>query len=259
VNALAGKRVLVTRPRADAGELLDALSAAGAVALLAPVIAFGPPDDPVRADVAVREARVFHWIVFTSVHGVDTFFERLHAFARDARALGDTSVAAIGPKTAERLAHYGIRADFVPPEFVNEAVAEGLLARTRPGDRVLIFRAQDARDVLPSALEEADRRVDDVAAYATHALHDPAVSALAREADIWTFASASSVRAFVENVPDASALAGERVVACIGPITADTARGCGLPVHVVPTTYTVAGMLAALADYRPPAVGPLRA
>jgi uroporphyrinogen III methyltransferase / synthase len=253
VNALAGKRVLVTRPRGDAAEMAAGLSAAGAEAVLAPTIEFGPPDDPVRADIAVREVRVFHWIVFTSRHGVEAFFERLAAAGRDTRALGDTAVAAIGPKTAELLTQYGVRADFVPERFVNEEVAAGLLERSRPGERILIFRAQDAREVLPALLEAEGRRVDDVAAYATHAVRDANLRERARETDVWTFTSAGTVRGFLANVPEAAQLAGERTVACIGPVTAEAARAGGLPVHVVPEIYTAAGLLAALSEFGTPA------
>jgi uroporphyrinogen III methyltransferase/synthase len=249
MNALAGKRVLITRPRGDAGDMAALLRAAGAEPVIAPTIEFGPPDDPVRADIAVREVRVFHWVVFTSVHGVEAFFDRLAAGGRDTRTLGDTSVAAIGPKTAEALARHGVRADFVPERFVNEEVAAGMLERTKAGERILIFRAQDAREVLPQLLEEEERRVDDVAAYSTHAIRDPEVARHARETEVWTFTSASTVRAFAENVLDAAELARDRIVGCIGPISADAASACGLPVHVVPETYTTEALVEALSEF----------
>jgi uroporphyrinogen III methyltransferase/synthase len=245
-HPLFGKKVLITRPRAEADALAAKLWELGAEPLVAPTIAIESPDDTERADIAVREARVYHWIVFTSQNGVEAFFDRLSAGGSDARALGDVMVAAIGPKTAERLMAYGVRADFVPARYVGEEVAAGLLERTETGQRILIFRAQEARDVLPEALRAEDRRVDVVAAYKTVAVHDPAIAERARDAGIWTFTSPSTVRGLIENLPNAADLARKKTVACIGPITAEAARAEGLPVHVVADDYTVDGLLEAL-------------
>jgi len=246
IHPLFGKKVLITRPRVDADALAAKLWELGAEPLLAPTIAIEPPDDAERADIAVREARVYHWIVFTSQNGVEAFFDRLSAGGSDARALGDVMVAAIGPKTAERLMAYGVRADFVPARYVGEEVAAGLLERTETGQRILIFRAQEARDVLPEALRAEDRRVDVVAAYKTVVVHDPTIAERARDADIWTFTSPSTVRGLIENLPSAAGIARKKTVACIGPITAEAARAEGLPVHIVADDYTVDGLLEAL-------------
>jgi uroporphyrinogen III methyltransferase/synthase len=245
-HPLFGKKVLITRPRADADALAAKLWELGAEPLVAPTIAIEPPDDGERAELAVREARVYHWIVFTSQNGVEAFFDRLSAAGSDARALGDVMVAAIGPKTAERLMAYGVRADFVPGRFIGEEVAAGLLERTEAGQRILVFRAQEARDVLPEALRAGDRRVDVVAAYKTVVVRDPAIAAHSREADIWTFTSPSTVHGLIENLPDAPALAQEKIVACIGPITAEAALAEGLPVQIVADDFTVDGLLEAL-------------
>jgi len=250
---LFGRKVLVTRPRAGADEFASKLWEAGAEPLLAPTVTIGPPDDDSLATIAMREIRVFHWIVFTSVNGVEAFFDRLSAAGRDARAIADVSVAAIGPKTAERLQAHGVRADYIPARYVGEEVAAGMLERTEPGHRILLYAAQDARDVLPEALRAEDRRVDVVAAYKTSAVRDPEIAERAREADVWTFTSASTVRAFMDNVPEAAELARTRTVACIGPVTAEAARACGLPVHVIAEDYTVDGLIEALESNPAPA------
>lgn len=250
---LFGKKVLVTRPRASADEFAAKLWEIGAEPMMAATIAIEPPDDRAAAEIAMREIRIFHWIVFTSVNGVEAFFDHLGAAGRDARAIGDASVAAIGPKTAERLRAHGVRADFVPARFVSEEVAAGMLERTEPGQRILLYTAQEARDVLPEALRAEGRRVDVVAAYKTSAVRDPAIAERAAEADVWTFTSASAVRAFVDNVPDAAHLATARTVACIGPVTAEAARACGLPVHVTAEEYTVDGLIEALERTAAPA------
>ncbi|MBC5811384.1 MAG: uroporphyrinogen-III C-methyltransferase [Candidatus Eremiobacteraeota bacterium] len=243
---LFGKKILITRPQGAAEEFAARLWEFGAEPLVAPAIEIRLPADEAAAVRAVEAVREYAWVVFTSANGVESFFDRLTARGADARALGDVRVAAIGAKTADRLAVRGVIADFVPDEFVGEAVAAGLLERTEPGERILIFGAQEARDVIPDTLRSAERVVDIVAGYQTVAQRDPAIAEAARAADIWTFASPSTVRAFLDNVPDATPLAAHKTVACIGPVTAAAARNAGLPVHVVAEEYTVDGLLAAL-------------
>jgi uroporphyrinogen III methyltransferase/synthase len=248
---LFGKRVLITRPAHQADDLAARLWEAGAEPILAPAIAIGPPDDVDAARDAVARVREYAWLTFTSRNGVDAFFDRLGELGRDARALGDVKVAAIGPKTAAALAARGVRADLVPSVYVNEAVASALLARTGPGDRVLVYRAQDARDVLPETLRANGRGVDVVAAYATRVVDDPDLAVKAQRADIVTFTSSSTVHGFVRNVPDAVAALASKTVAAIGPITAQTARDAGIRVDVVADEFTVDGLLRALSAPAP--------
>jgi uroporphyrinogen III methyltransferase/synthase len=247
-NPLFGRKVLVTRPRGQADEFAAKLWESGAEPLLAPTIAIGPPDDTAAADDAVRNVRDYAWIVFTSTNGVDAFFDRLSADGRDARSLGDVNVAAIGPKTAGALLAHGVRADLVPARYISEEVASALLERTVPGERILIFRAQEARDVLPDTLSSGGRVPNVIAAYKTTFVHAPEIAELAEAADVWTFTSASTVRGFLENVPDAAARAAAKTIACIGPITADAAREAGIHVDVVADDYTVDGLLGALEE-----------
>jgi uroporphyrinogen-III synthase len=243
---LFGKRVLVTRPGHQADDFAIRLYEVGAEPILAPTIAIGPPDDPATARAAVARVRQYDWTVFTSRYGVDAFFDVLSELGRDARAFGDANIAAIGPKTAEALAARGIRADLVPPAYVNEAVAAELLARTAPGDRILIYRAQEAREVLPDTLRQNGRSADVVAAYKTRFVDDPDLAAKTARADIVTFTSASTVAGFVHNVPDAAHVLASKTVAAIGPITAQTARDAGIRVDVVADEFTVDGLLRAL-------------
>ena len=243
---LFGKRVLVTRPAHQTDDFATRLCEAGAEPILAPTIALGPPDDVASARDAVARVREYDWAVFTSRNGVDAFFGVLGELDRDARAFGSVKLAAIGPKTAEALAARGIRVDLVPPAFVNEAVAAELLARTAPGDRILIFRAQEARDVLPDTLREHGRVADVVAAYKTRFVDDPELAAKTAHADVVTFTSSSTVAGFVHNVPDAPGALGSKIVAAIGPITAQTARDAGIRVDVIADEFTVDGLLHAL-------------
>ncbi len=244
---LFGKRVMITRPLAQADDFAELLWEAGAEPIVAPTIAIGPPDDVAAAARAVARVRDFTWAVFTSRNGVDAFFEHLSALGKDARAFGDTRVAAIGPKTAEALLQRGIAADFVPSVHVNEAVAAGLLERTAGSDRILIFRAQEAREVLPETLRAAGRTVEVVAAYATRSVIDEAIVAGVRRADIVTFTSNSSVTGFLANVDDAAAALAGKTVAAIGPITAHGARSRGIAVDVVADEFTIDGLMRALA------------
>jgi uroporphyrinogen III methyltransferase/synthase len=243
---LFGRTVLITRPIAQADDFAMQLWEAGAEPIVAPTIAIGPPDDLAPATAAVAAVRDYAWVAFTSRNGVDAFFDLLGAAGKDARAFGDVKIAAIGPKTAEALTTRGIRVDFMPSVYVNEEVAAGLLERTSPGDRVLIFRAQEARDVLPDALRGAGRTVDVVAAYATRTVIDPSFANAVARADIVTFTSSSTVTGFLANVADpATALAG-KTVAAIGPITARTARDHGIVVDVVADEFTIDGLMRAL-------------
>ena len=252
---LSGKRVLITRPAQQAGELAARLREAGAEPVVAPTIEIAAPADLDAARAAVARARAYDWIVFTSRNAVEAFFERLaelrdSGLSDDASALGGAHVAAIGPKTAEALASRAIRVDLIPTEFVNEAVAEALLARTSPAERVLLYRAQDARDVLPDSLREHGRVVDVVTAYQTRFVDDPALTGKAERCDIVTFTSSSAVTGFLRNVPDAAHALSSKTVAAIGPITAQTARDAGIRVDVVAEEFTTEGLVRALATSR---------
>jgi len=245
-HSLFGKRVLVTRPAADADDFAQKLWEIGAEPVLAPTIAIAPPDDPLPARRALARLDTYCWIVFTSRHGVDACFAALAADGGDARRFGTARVAAIGPKTAERLSAFGIRADFVPEVYLGEDVAAGVAQRTSAGDRVLLFGAQEMRATLPAALRKAKRVVDVAAAYKTVPLADAEIARAAEETDVWTFASGSAVRAFVENVPGAADLAQTKTVACIGPVSAEAARASGLPPDIVADEHTVDGLIEAL-------------
>lgn len=248
-GALFGKRVLVTRPAAQAESFARALYARGIEPILAPAIEIGPPDDVHAAHRLVDEIANYAWIVFTSQNGVDAFFDRVRSLAADARLLGGVKIAAIGSKTAQRLERYGVRPDLVPVAFVGEEIARALIEATREGDRIAIYRAQDARDVLPQMLRDADRDVTVAAAYKTTFSHDDAFAANVERADILTFTSASTVDAFAASLGGEAAArdaARGKVVACIGPITADAARAIGLEPDVVADVFTTEGLLDAL-------------
>jgi uroporphyrinogen III methyltransferase / synthase len=239
--------VLITRAGHQSAAFARALLAHGAEPILAPVIAIEAPDDAAAATRALDELPAHAWLVFTSQNGVDAFFARLDSRGGDARAIGSVKVAAIGERTAERLRSRGVRADLIPGAFISEEVARALIARTQPGDRVMIYRAQEARDVLPRMLEDAGRRPTLVAAYKTVVAQDAAFREKVARADVLTFTSASTVHAFCSLLgSDVAAAARGKSVACIGPVTASAAREAGLTVDVVAQVYTTMGLLEAL-------------
>jgi uroporphyrinogen III methyltransferase/synthase len=258
---LFGRRIVVTRAREQASELVARLAALGAATVEVPAIAIAAPADGGAALAAAVDrlaAGAYDWLVLTSPNGARRLLAALRAAGRDARALGSTRLAAIGPGTADVLAAANLVADLVPPRFV----AESLLASfpgTGDGDvatgRVLLARAAVARDVLPEGLAERGWKVDVVEAYRTEPapLDERAAAALA-DAEIVTFTSSSTVTNFLAT---AGGGAMPPVVAAIGPVTAATARGHGLTVDVEAEVHSLDGLVDALcawaAAHPPPA------
>ena len=254
---LAGKRVLVTRPRAQAPELADRLAVLGAEPIVAPAIRIVPPEDARPLDEACAAAASFAWIVFTSANAVDAFMERLIAGGRGAPALAGVCICAIGPATAARLATYGLTVDLAPADHRGEGVSAALRnGRDLRGTRLLLPRADIARPALPDALRAAGAHVTEVAAYRTISARDwPGATVremlLRREIDAVTFTSASAVRSAAQSLGAKQAIALFRalVVAAIGPVTARAARELGIETEVVPSTYTTGALAQALADH----------
>ena len=238
---LSGRRVVVSRARDQASQLASALRRLGAEPIEVPVIEITEPsDEGAGLRSAATRLGSFDWVVVTSPNGA----RRLLAAVTDGRSFGTAKVAAIGPGTAAELARGNIRADLVPDRFVAEALLEAL--PPGPG-RLLLARAEVARDVLPDGLRQRGWEVEVVDAYRTVAatVTDDQRAAVSG-ADIITFTSSSTVERFLE-VVGRDAL--PPVVACIGPITAATAREHGLAVDVEAPVHTIDGLVAALLDW----------
>jgi uroporphyrinogen III methyltransferase/synthase len=242
---LMGRRVVVTRAREQASELVARLSALGAATVEVPAIEIGDPADG-GAALAAAVARIgdYDWVVLTSPNGARRLLAALAAAGRDARALGGVRLAAIGPGTAAALASARLVPDLVPERFVAESLLAAFPAAPPGGGRVLLARAAVARDVLPAGLAGAGWAVDVVDAYRTRAVPiDERQAAALAEAEIVTFTSSSTVTNLL-------AAAGGRplppVVAAIGPVTAATARDHGLAVDVEAEVHTIDGLLDAL-------------
>jgi uroporphyrinogen III methyltransferase/synthase len=242
---LHGRRVVVTRARAQASGLARTLRGLGAEVVELPAIRIEPRIDSDEVRRAVDDIYSYALVCLTSANGVRLLFEAMAAAGRDARALANATVAAIGPGTAGALREHGVIPDVVPEESVAEAMVDALGEIEVERRPVLIARAAEARDVLPEALGERGAEVDVVALYETVAESpdDEAIEAAAG-ADYVTFTSSSTVRNFVRAVgdrfPDSA-----RVVS-IGPVTSAAAREAGLEVDVEAQRHDVEGLVDAL-------------
>ena len=259
VRPLFGKRIVVTRPRDQAPELVDRLRALGAEPIESPMIAIMPPDDPEPLMRAADAAGTFDCIAFTSANAVESFMTALLDGTRDLRALKGPLLCAVGAATADRLRRYGLNVDLVPSEFRAEAVVAALVAqRSVAGMRVLLPRADIGREVIAAQLREAGALVTEVVAYRT-VLQDatrgnePDVFGmlLNGQIDVVTFTSASAVRNFltVYGTDQAVDLLNTTLVATIGPVTAEAATQVGIRVAIQPTTYTIPALVDAIAAH----------
>ncbi len=243
MKSLENKRILVTRPRAQAAELCDKLLAQGATPIVFPTIEIAPLDDYTALDRAIRQLAQYQWIIFTSVNSVKAFWDRLNVVG--AGLMPTLRVAAIGPATAGALQAHDVTVTLVPDEYVAEAIIESISAVQ--GQRILLPRAAIAREALAVELRKRGAIVDEIAAYRTlPAPPNPnSLIELQRGVDVITFTSSSTVRNFLALV-GRDAVPPRAVIACIGPITANTACELGLRVDVQATDYTMDGLVAAL-------------
>lgn len=252
---LLGKRIVITRSRTQASDLLQELTELGAQCVECPTIEVVPPDNWAPLDNAIANLRKYHWIVFTSVNGVQFFFDRLFKQGLDARALGHLRTAAIGPATAQRLRQYGINTDILPKTYQAEAVVEAFARETVKGQKVLLPRAKEARAILPQQLNRMGAEVDEISAYQTIQAVDgknDLIQALQNgEIDMVTFTSSSTVRNFKALLPTEGfgELMKGVVVACIGPITADTAKEMGFNTDIIAQNFTIGGLMEAISNH----------
>ncbi len=251
---LFGKRILVTRSREQASVLSEKLERLGAEAWEYPTIKIQEPEDLTFLDQAVANAGAYDWIIFTSVNGVKAFFNRLKAQRLDIRSLNNAKICAIGPKTAEALEERGLLVDVMPEVFRAEAVVAALEGRIQTGDKVLLPRADLARQVLVDSLQQLGAQVDEIIAYQT-VLADTSDTELlleklqAGEMHIVTFTSSSTVTNFLQLVGEHRQLLKGVKIACIGPITAETAEKNGLHVDICAQQYTIDGLVEAIVTY----------
>src|SRR5437762_3230015 len=256
---LFGKRILVTRPKEQARDLVMRLEAMGADAIEAPMIRIVPPEDFGPLDAAAARVHEFDWVVFTSANAVDAFAERLLAGPRDVRALGGVRLCVVGPATGDRLARYGLKVDLTPAEYRAEAV---LRAMSELGDlkglRILLPHGDIGRELLADELRKQGAEVTEVIAYRTVSADseregEPDVyrMLLERHLDVVTFTSASAVRNFVRvlGAEPAADLLRATAVAAIGPVTAEAAAQYNIATTIVPQSYTIPAFVDAIVEH----------
>jgi uroporphyrinogen III methyltransferase/synthase len=245
---LFGRRIVVTRTRKQAGALTGGLRQLGADVFEIPTIRIEPPTQMLEFGELVQDSHQYDWIVFTSPNGVEAFFNMFYRLYQDARAIGGAKIAAIGPATAAKVREYHLHVDLQPEEFVAEGV---IAAFQKDGSvenlRILLARAEQARDVLPRELAKLGAIVDEAVAYRTVPETDD-VSGAARRfaeegADLITFTSSSTVTNFMAlKLPWPANLQ----TASIGPVTSQTMRELGLKVDVEAKKYDIPGLIAAV-------------
>jgi uroporphyrinogen III methyltransferase/synthase len=252
VRPLWGKTIIVTRAREQASSLVQNLQMLGAHVVQCPSIRIEPLDDYSVLDGALHELKAYNWIVFSSANGVDYLWQRLRAQKMDARALSGAQVVAIGPATAKALAQRGIEADLVPESSISESVAQSLLQQKITGQRVLVARAAEGRDVLEATLRDNGVQVTVAPCYRTvpDTANVEAARAMMQDGRVdWvTFTSSSTVTNFVEAF-GAECVASTRSrfrVACIGPVTAKTASELDITPDVVARDASVEALVDAI-------------
>ncbi len=252
---LSGKRIVITRPRAQAASLAQKIEALGGEVSEFPTIEIQPPDDPAPLDKAIENLRRYDLLIFTSVNGVERFFERMASLRKSVSELAMLQVAAIGPETAKRLEAAGVARCLVPASYRAEGILDALQPEALHRKRVLIPRAAKAREILPDTLRRWGAEVDVVEAYrTTNPITDRGqLEELLRrrEIDMVTFTSSSTVANFAR-LFDGKHLAdilGDTPIACIGPITKDTVEQLGGAATLVAREFTIAGLIRVMVEY----------
>ncbi|HEU4504944.1 MAG TPA: uroporphyrinogen-III C-methyltransferase [Nitrospira sp.] len=253
---LFGKRIVLTRAREQAGEFARLLAAYGAELITAPTITIVPPASWDALDQAMTRLSGYSWLIFTSVNGIAPFMERLKHVRRDVRALAHLQIGAIGSRTAEELARWGLTADLIPSEFQAEGMVSAMSQHDLRGAKILIPRAEVARELLPEQLRMKGATVDVIPVYRT-VRPESGLSHLnekiqAGAIDVVTFTSSSTVSNFVELIggtEEARRMGAKTTIACIGPITARTAEEHGLPVTIMPGENTVPALAQAIVRF----------
>jgi uroporphyrinogen III methyltransferase/synthase len=248
---LSGKRIVVTRTRNQAGALTSQLRALGADVFELPTIRIEPPTDLREFAELVQDAHQYDWIVFTSPNGVDAFFQIFYKLYDDAREIGAAKIAAIGPATAQRVRDFHLHVDLQPDEFVAESIVREFQKQGGVENlRILLARAEKARDVLPKELSKLGAIVDEAYAYRTVPETRDVTGArrrlLEEGADLITFTSSSTVENFLAlGLPWPKGMQ----IASIGPITSKTATDHGLKIDIEARRHDIEGLVEAIRKF----------
>ncbi|HEY93211.1 MAG TPA: uroporphyrinogen-III C-methyltransferase [Dehalococcoidia bacterium] len=250
---LFGKRILVTRAQHQANALNQLLSERGARPVELPVIDIQATANTKELDRAISNLEQYDWIVFTSVNGVSSFFQRLYELKLDARALKGLKIGVIGPATAKALEIRGIIPDYLPQVYTSQGFLAGLSRQDITGQQFLLPRADIADKELAEAISQLGAEVYEVVVYRTvpvaTAIPQVKEMLLSREIDVITFTSSSTVSNLVALFNKEELAANNAKIACIGPKTADTAARVGLKVDIVASENTIPGLVTAIEKY----------
>lgn len=242
---LLGRRIVVTRSRNQASEISRLLEEQGAEVVEIPTIEIRPPSSWKPLDAAIRKLSDYDWAAFTSANGVASFFDRLSVLKKDARHLSGVKIAAVGPATARPIAERGVAADLVADEFRGAGLADRMIRAGVRGKKILLVQAKQANPALREALKKAGAKVETAEAYRSAA---PVISAdelkELRNADLVVLASSLTAENFAKRAGKVKI-----PVACIGPVTAKTARRLRFKVAVVPKRSTMPDLVGAIASY----------
>ena len=252
---LAGKKILITRAREQSSDFATLLKKLGAEVIEFPTIEIVPPIRWKELDQAIDQLTSYDWLIFTSANGVHFFCQRLRERRKSYHLPPSLRVCAIGPATARQLKEKKIFVDYMPKEFIAEAILKGFEKMAVNQERILLARAQKARDILPNGLRKMGAEVDVVEVYRTvkpkaglkrlkKVLTDGKIDAI-------TFTSSSTVDHFAELLKkeDLRKLLKGIAIACIGPVTARTAKRWGMKVQVQPKQYTIPSLTRAVSQY----------
>ncbi len=254
-KSLAGKRILITRAREQSGDFATLLKNLKAEVIEFPTIEIVPPLSRKELDQAISRLKSYDWIIFTSANGVIFFWQTLRKKRKSNHLPPSLKVCAIGPATASQLKERGVSVHHVPKDFIAESILEGFRKMPIKGKRILLARAKKARDVLPKGLRKMDAEVDVVEVYRT--VKPKGGSKKLKQIlgegriDVITFTSSSTVDHFADLLKkeDLQKLLNGIAIACIGPVTAKTARQRGMKVQIQPKQYTIPGLARAIAQY----------
>ncbi|MBI4298747.1 MAG: uroporphyrinogen-III synthase [Chloroflexi bacterium] len=250
-KTLLGKRVLVTRSRTQASVLSRLLKKEGAIPLEVHAIEIQPMDNYDEITSALQRLEEYDWVIFASVNGVEVVFCCLQRLNLDARGFDGVKVAAIGPATAKALQEKGITVDFTPDRYLSDGLIEGFKAMNTQGMRVLLPRASVGQDSLVPGLRTLGAQVHQIPVYKTVIPLDSSQKAqeiFSKGVDIVTFTSSSTVRNLISLLGGKTGLLEGSLIACIGPVTANTAREMGLKVDVVAREHTIPGLVQSLVE-----------
>tara|TARA_B100000614_G_scaffold155042_1_gene137327 strand:- start:1820 stop:2614 length:795 start_codon:yes stop_codon:yes gene_type:complete len=249
---LSGKRIVITRARSQAGELICELEKLGAWCIEIPTIEIFPPEDIQPLKKALSSINDYDWVVFTSVNGVSFFFNTLYELKKGLRLSDGLKFACTGPATEERLKEYGIISHIMPGSYSAEGLVKSFSGIEIKGKKVLLARAKAARRILPEELSRMGAQVNEVIAYETRMNKDgqgELTTHLTKNTiNAITFTSSSTVSSFMSQlgIEKAQDQLKHITTACIGPITSATVKSYGIVPDVEAKEYTISGLVNAL-------------